>query len=171
MISQESCLKIQWDRGYCKDFLFCSCGNRDFSDMDNWSRAWIWMLVFLTTKSISLTHFRFSISPQRPKGVYHENHHLYGLSRWSRGSVQFSSVAQSCPTLCGHMNCSTRGLPVHHQLPEFTQTHFHQVHDAIQPSHPLSSPFPPAPNPSQHQSLFQWVNSSHEVAKVLEFQL
>ena len=63
------------------------------------------------------------------------------------------------------------GLPVHHQLPEFTQTHFHLVSDAIQPSHPLSSPSPPAPNPSQHQSLFQWVNSSHEVAKVLEFQL
>ena len=85
--------------------------------------------------------------------------------------VQFSSVAQSCPTLCDSMNCSTPGLPVHHQLLEFTQTHIHQVGDAIQPSHPLSSPFPPAPNPSQHQSLFQWVNSSHEVAKVLEFQL
>ena len=63
------------------------------------------------------------------------------------------------------------GLPVHHTLPEFTQTHVHQVSDAIQPSHPLSSPSPPAPNPSQHQGLFQWVNSSHEVAKVLEFQL
>ena len=68
---------------------------------------------------------------------------------------QFSSVAQSCPTLCGPMNHSTPGLPVHHQLPEFTQTHVHQVSDAIQPSHPLSSPSPPAPNPSQHQSLFQ----------------
>ena len=86
-------------------------------------------------------------------------------------SVQFSSVVQSCPTLCDPMNRSTPGLPVHHQLPEFTQTHVHQVSDAIQPSHPLSSPSPPAPNPSQHQSLFQWVNSSHEVAKVLEFQL
>ena len=69
------------------------------------------------------------------------------------------------------MNRSTSGLPVHHQLPEFTQTHVHWVGDAIQPSHPLSSPSPPAPNPSQHQSLFQWVNSSHEVAKVLVFQL
>ena len=67
------------------------------------------------------------------------------------------------------MNRSTPGLPVHHQLPEFTQTHVHRVSDAIQPSHPLSSPSPFAPNPSQHQSLFQWVNSSHEVAKVLEF--
>ena len=82
-----------------------------------------------------------------------------------------SSVSQLCPTLCDPMNRSTPGLPVHHQLPEFTQTHAHWVGDAIQPSHPLSSPCPPAPNPSQHQSLFQWVNSSYEVAKVLEFQL
>ena len=65
-------------------------------------------------------------------------------------SVQFSSVSQSCPTLCHPMNCSTQGFPVHHQLPEFTQTHVKQVGDAIQPSHPLSSPSPPAPNPSQH---------------------
>ena len=86
-------------------------------------------------------------------------------------SVQFSSVAQSCLTLCDPMNRSTPGLPVHHQLPEFTQTHIHRVSDAIQPSHPLSSPSPLAPNPSQHQNLFQWVNSLHEVAKVLEFQL
>ena len=84
---------------------------------------------------------------------------------------QFSSVTQSCLTLCDSMNCSTPGFPVHHQFPEFTQTHIHRVGDAIQPSHPLSSPSPLAPNPSQHPSLFQWVNSSHEVAKVLEFQL
>ena len=71
--------------------------------------------------------------------------------------VQFSSVAQSCLTLCDPMKCSMPGLPVHHQLPEFTQTHIHGVGDAIQPSHPLSSPSPPALNPSQHQSLFQWV--------------
>ena len=86
-------------------------------------------------------------------------------------SVQFNSVAQSCLTLCNPINRSTPGLPVHHQLPEFTQTDVHRVSDAIQPSHPLSSPSPPAPNPSHHQGLFQWVNSSHEVAKVLEFQL
>ena len=71
--------------------------------------------------------------------------------------IQFSSVAQSCPILCNPMNHSTPGLPVHHQLQEFTQTHVHRVGDAIQPSHPLLSPSPPAPNPSQHQSLFQWV--------------
>ena len=86
-------------------------------------------------------------------------------------SDQIRSVSQSCPTLCDPMNRSTPGLPVHHQLPEFNQTHVHRVSDAIQPSHPLSSPSPPAPNPSQHQSPFQRVNSSHEVAKVLEFQL
>ena len=86
-------------------------------------------------------------------------------------SVQFSSVAQSCPTLCDPMNCSTPGLPVHQHFPEFTQTHVHQIGDAIQPSHPLSSPSPPVPNPSQHQSLFQWVSSSHQVAKILEFQV
>ena len=86
-------------------------------------------------------------------------------------SVQFSSVTQSCLTLCDPMNRSTPGLPVHHQLPESTQTHVHWVGDAIQPSHPLSSPSLPAFNLSQHQGLFQWVSSSHQVAKVLEFQL
>ena len=84
-------------------------------------------------------------------------------------SVQL--VTQSCPTLCDSMSCSTPGLPVHHQLQEFTQTHVHRVGDAIHPSHPLLSPSPPAPNPSQQQGLFQGVNSLHEVAKVLEFQL
>ena len=86
-------------------------------------------------------------------------------------SVQFSSVTQSCLTLCDPMNCSMPGFPVHHKPLESTQTHAHRVSDDIQPSHPLSSPSPPAPNPSQHQGLFQWVNSSHQVAKVLEFQL
>ena len=82
-----------------------------------------------------------------------------------------SSVAQSCLTLCIPMNYRTPGLPVHHQLPEFAQTHVHWVSDAIQPSHPLSSPSPPALSLSQHQGLFQWVSSSHQVAKLLEFQL
>ena len=88
----------------------------------------------------------------------------------SIASVQFSSVAQSYPTLCIPMNHSTPGLPVHHQFLESTQTHVHRVNDAIQPCHPLSSPSP-ALNLSQHQGLFQWVSSSHQVAKVLEFQL
>ena len=77
--------------------------------------------------------------------------------------VQFSSVTQSCLTLCDPMNHSTLGLPVHHQLLEATQTHVHWVGDAIQPSHLLSSPSPPALNLSQHQGLFQWISSSHQV--------
>ena len=89
-------------------------------------------------------------------------------------SVEFSSVAQSCPTLCDPMNCSTPGLPVHHQLLEFTQTHIHRVGDAIQPSHPLWSPYPPAPNPSQHQSfpmsqLFAWGGQSTGVSALASF--
>ena len=85
--------------------------------------------------------------------------------------LQFSSVTQLCLTLCDLMNCSTSGLPVYHQLLEFTQTHVHWLGDAIQPPHPLSSPSPPTFNLSQHQGLSQWVNSSYEVAKVLEFQI
>ena len=85
--------------------------------------------------------------------------------------VQFSSVVQLCPILCNPMDCSTPGLPVYRQLPEFTQTHVHWVSDAIQPSHPLSSPSPPAFSFPQHQGLFKWVSSSHQVAKGLEFQL
>ena len=88
-----------------------------------------------------------------------------------RMSVQFSSVAQLCSTLCSPTNCSTPGFPVHHQRPELTQTHVHWVSDAIQPSHPLSSPSPPAFNLSRHQGVYQWVSSSHQVAKILEFQL
>ena len=89
----------------------------------------------------------------------------------SSASVQFSLVTQSCPILCDPMNHSTPGLPVHHQLPESTQTNVHWVGNAIQPSHPLSSLSPSALNLSQHQGLFKWVSSSHQVAKVLEFQL
>ena len=89
----------------------------------------------------------------------------------SHSTVQFSSVTQTCLTLCDPMNCSMPGLPVHHQLPESTQTHVHWVGDAIQPSYPLLSPSPPAFNLSQPQGFFQWVSSSHQVAKILEFQL
>ena len=135
--------------------------------------AWKWFLfgvVFFHVRSKYLPSNSFNLFEDIGKKaitVTYRNtqgkglHHLY----------LFSSVAQTCPTLCDSMNHSTPGLTVHHQLPEFTQTHVHRVSDAIHPSHPLSSPSPPAPNPSQHQSLFQWVNSSHQVAKVLEFQL
>ena len=84
---------------------------------------------------------------------------------------QFNSVTQSCPTLRNPMYCRMPGFPIYHQLLEFAQTHVHRVSDAIQPSHPLSSPSPPAFNLSRHQGLFQWVSSSYQAAKVLEFQL
>ena len=97
------------------------------------------------------------------------------LNQWCSAaissSVQFSSVSQSCLSLCDPVNCSTPGLPVHHQLLEFTHTHVRWVADAIQLSHPLPSPSPPVFSLSQHQGLFQWISSSHQVAKVLEFQL
>ena len=118
----------------------------------------------------------YSLPGSSIHGIFHAN-----LLKWiaissSRGSdtnmnIQFSSVTQSCPTLCKPMDCSSPGLPVHHQLPQFTQTHVHWVGDATQPSHLLSSPSPPALNLPQHQGLFRLVNLSHEVAKVLDFQL
>ena len=104
------------------------------------------------------------------KSLYNQ---IYGFSssRVWMWSVQFSSVAQLCPTLCDLMDCSTPGFPVLHRLLEFGQTHVHWVSDAIQPFHTLSSPSPPALNFFQHQGLFQWFNSLHQVAKVLELQL
>ena len=93
------------------------------------------------------------------------------VNRIGLGSVQFSSVTQSCLTLCNPMDYSMPGLPVHHQLPKLAQNHVHWVGDAIQPPHPLSSSSPSAFNLSQHHSLFQWISSSHQEAKVLEFQL
>ena len=101
----------------------------------------------------------------------------FSMYAWGRfmlmyaGSVQFTSVAQLFPTLWDPMDCSTPGFPVHHQLPELAQTHVHWVGDAIQLSHPLLSPSPPVFNLSQHQGLFQWISSSHQVAQLLEFQL
>ena len=86
-------------------------------------------------------------------------------------TIQFSSIFPSCPTIYNPMDCSMPGFPIHHQLPEFTQTHVHQVGNAIQQSHPLLSSSPPALNLFQHQGLFQKVSSSHQVAKILEFQL
>ena len=97
------------------------------------------------------------------------------LSNWTELRISFSSVQLlqlfACPTLSDPMDCSMPGLPVHHHLPEFTQTHVHWVTDAVQPFHLLSSPSPPAFTLFQHQGLFQWVSSSHQVTKVLEFQL
>ena len=125
-------------------------------------------------KSAIITHTSppsWASLPPPPLQVITERQAWLPVLHSNTSSAQFSSVAQSCLMLCDPMNRSTPGLPVHHQLPEFTQTHIHRVSDAIQPSHPLSASSPPAPNPSQHQSLFQWDNSSQEVAKELEFQL
>ena len=112
---------------------------------------------------------KISRSSERKK----QKKELRNLGQWwyQFSSVQFISVAQLCLTISNPMNRRKPGLPVHHQLPESTQTHVHWVGDAIQPSHPLSFPSPPSLNLSQHQGLFKWVSSQHQVAKVLEFQL
>ena len=129
-----------------------------------------WYILNISTIELMLEETSNSMPPENKKYLNNTEDN-YLIFNWGQFSVQFTSVAQSCLTLCDPMNRSTPGLPVHDQLPESTQAHVHWVGDAIQPSHPLPSPSPPAPNPSQHQGLFQWVNSSHGVAKVLEFQL
>ena len=128
--------------------------------MSNWILAFksLWLEILckktkLIFYCIAVKTFSLLISLQGDAKLFQFEREL-GVGS-DNASVQFSSVAQSCPTLCDPMNRSTPGLPVHHQLLEFTQTHVHRVSDAIQLSHPLSSPSPPAPNPSQHQSLFQ----------------
>ena len=119
-------------------------------------------ILYIVNISVSsnrwVNKFRRCIQIVYPLKIRAKKIYLNILLKFS--SVQFTSVTQLCLTLCDPMNCSTTRLPVHHQLPEFTQTGVHRVRDAIQPSHPRSSPSPPAHNPSQHQSLFQWVNSS-----------
>ena len=142
------------------------------------------LLILLPGKSEE-THSRFfciikdldlTLDPESVTIAF-EKKQVSWFSLWHTGIklqpwiYQFSSVTQSCPTLCHPMDSSTPGLPVHHQLPEPTQIHVRWVGDAIQPSHPLSSPFPSAFSLSQNWALFQGVNSSHQVAKVLEFQL
>ena len=116
-----------------------------------WTLAWLPYLKFTPTTPITLYPHLFFIFLHK--------------------TYQFISVIQLCPTLCEPMNGSMAGLPVHHQLPEPTQTHIRWVGDVIQPFHPLSSPSPPALNLPQHKGLFQWVSSPHQVAKILEFQL
>jgi len=128
--------------------------------------------------SLCMLAFIFLLSECKHLFLYFSNYFLSFFFFLTELSVwifcPFSSVhsvAQSCPTLRNPMDCSTPGLSVHHQIPRFTQTHVHWVGDAIQPSHPLLSPSPTALNLFQHQGLFKWVSSSHQVAKVLEFQL
>ena len=116
---------------------------------------------------LCLPHWQAGSLPIGPSGKPATSYYM-AIIKWFF-CIRISSVTQSCPTPCDSMDCSMPGFPV--SLPEFTQTHIHRVSDAIQPSHPLSSPSPPTFNLSQHQGLFQWVSSSHQVAKVLEFQL
>ena len=124
-------------------------------------------LNYRTVREVPQAAFLGKRYPRHKEVVSFQQWNLcYFVSKFS--SVQYLSPVR---TLCDPMNCKTPGLSVHHQLPEFTQIHVPQVGDAIQPFHLLLSPSPPAPNPSQHQSLFKWVNSSYEVAKVLEFHL
>ena len=140
-----------------------------FYGIDVWYRIWekdkehSCSLPTCYSSQISRCSANWKLSKHCPLGILWR---LYCIR-----SYQIRSVAQLCPTLGDPMNPSTPGLPVHHKLREFTQTPVHQVSDAMQSSHPLSSPSPPVHNPSQHQSLFQWVSSSQEVAKVLEFRL
>ena len=133
----------------------------------HWRRKWQPTPVFLPGESQGQS----SLVGCRLWGSTESNMTEATSSSRSNRLYQFSSVTQSCPTLCDPMNCSTPGLPVYHQLPQSTQTHVHWVGDAIQPSHPLLSPSPPALTFSQHQGLFKWVSSLRQVAKVLEFQL
>ena len=154
----------------CHLCLYPLCQWQQFSSVQLLSRVWL-----LATPWIAAWTHALNLSQHQ--GLFKWVSSLHQVTKVLEfqlqypSSVQFSSVAQSCLTLCDPMNRSTPGLPVHHQLPELTQTHVHWVSEAIQPSHPLSPPSPPAPNPSQHQGLFQWVNSSDEVAIVLKLQL
>ena len=118
-------------------------------------------------KSVAYPQILLTVCFVQQTFLFQRNQTLNSFMDWS----QFSSVAKSCPTLCDPMDCRTPGFPVQHQLPELAQTHVHRVCDGIQLSHPPLSPFPIAFNLSQHQGLFQSVSSSHQVTKVLEFQL
>ena len=129
----------------------------------NWAMYLLKEVMYLATKK---KKYNFIIKEEEKNGCWRSISRVIEHMR-----DQFSSVAQSSLTLCDPMNCSTPGFPVHHQLLELPQTHVHRVSDAIQPSHPLSSLSPPVFNLSQHQGLFQWVGSSHQVAIVLELQL
>ena len=143
VFSSESALHIRWPNYW--SFSFNISPSKDYSGLISFRIDWFDLLAVQGTFKCLLQHHSLKAS-------------LFGTQPflWSMTTINMiSSVAQSCPTLCDPMNRSMPGLPVHHQLPELTQTHVHQVDYAIQPSHPLSSPFPPASNPSQHQGLFQ----------------
>ena len=132
-----------------------------------WRRAWTHTQLYLPEES----HGQKSLVGYSPQGCKESDMTEATKHTCSFTKFQLSSVTQLCPALWDPMDCSMPGLPAHHQLPGLAQTHVHLVNDTIQPSHPLSSPSPPAFNLAQHQSLLQWVSSLHQVARVLEFQL
>ena len=154
LFSNESTLHMKWPKYW--SFSFSIILSKEIPGLISFRMDWLDLLAVQGTfknllqhhssKASILQHSTFLTVQLTSIQDHWKNHSL--------DSVQFSSVAQSCPTLCNPMNCRTPGFPVHHQLPEFTQIHIHLVSDAIQP-YPLSSPSPLAPNPSQHQSLFQ----------------
>ena len=139
---------------------------------DRANLGWVTVLT-KATQSVkgpwgSYPNIQILASYRSPRKYVHVEKNTWFKGRYARAFCSVQSLSQVW--LCDPMDCSTSGLPVHHQLPEFTQTHVHWVGDAIQPSHPLSSPSSPSFNFSQHQGLFKWVSSSHHAAKVLEFQ-
>ena len=151
-------------------FIFVA-RNRYFVSLKEEHKIWSQKELLIHNMIDSLSSFIMSSDISLPVNYKLESLYCITISVFVVLSFQFSSVAQSCPTLCEPMDYNTLGLPVHHQLPELAESHAHQVSDAIQPSHPLSFPSLPAFSHSQHQGLFQWVSSSHQMAKVLEFQL
>ena len=150
-------LKVSWSRLGSEELLYYSVCFLCFS-FDQWVS---WACVLHRDS-------RVSREKKKKKTEICESSQSCIVLYCTYGSDQFSSVAQMYQTLCDPVDNSTQSFPVHHQLPELTQTHVHWVSDAIQPSHPLSSPSPPALNLSQHQGLLKWVHSSHQVAKALE---
>ena len=167
---------LSWSSALTTLTLSCSSGQEkeQGSDVPGWTPGSAFRSSETLRQLLNVSEFQFlNLSNSINKSLAWENNNINNNTSLL-GCIQFSSVQSlshvqlfGTPWITAHQ----ASLSIHHQLPEFTQTHVHQVHDAIQPSHPLSSPSPPALNPSQHQSLFQWINSSHEVAKVLEFQL
>ena len=153
IFSDESTLCMRWPKYW--SFSFSISPSNEHPGLISFRMNWLDLFAVQGTLKSLLQHHSSKTSVLRHPAFF-----TIQLSLWFFSSVQFSSITQLCPTLCNPMNCSAPGLPVHHKLLEFTQTHAHQVGDAIQPSHPLSSLSPPAPNPSKHQGLFQWVNSS-----------
>ena len=153
---------IKWDSSkWCEDFSTSTNQSMWYITLTNGRIEAIWSSQWRQKKVLT----KFSMH------LLWKHYRKWAWREHTSTSVQFISVTQSCLTRYKPMDCSTPGLPVHHQLPEFTQTHVHWVGDAIQPSHSLSAPSPPAFNLSQHQGLFKWVRSLYQVAKVLEFQL